>query len=272
MSRHPEATPIPPMPNDRRDQAEQRERPERPEQPERPEKPERPEPPERPEQPERPEVVAAPAGPVIVLPGGQTISLPGGASPRALHQAAGAKREAILDLIRSARARREEIAGQLRNPDVGGADRAGLERRVTEWDARIIELEKQLVEADQQFVATAAVPGAVAQDRRSGPPEEVIFLVVSLVFTLAVLMPIAVAHARRVWKRTGTAVAQAPAWMQERFVRLEQAVDAIAIEVESIGEGQRFMTKLLSEGELRAIPQSSGQPVELSASERGSQG
>jgi len=34
---------------------------------------------------------------------------------------------------------------------------------------------------------------------------------------------------------------------EERFARLEQAVDAIALEVERISEGQRFTTKLLSE-------------------------
>jgi len=33
----------------------------------------------------------------------------------------------------------------------------------------------------------------------------------------------------------------------ERLARIEQAVDAIAIEVERISEGQRFTTKLLSE-------------------------
>jgi hypothetical protein len=34
---------------------------------------------------------------------------------------------------------------------------------------------------------------------------------------------------------------------EERFARLEHAVDAIALEVERISEGQRFTTKLLSE-------------------------
>ena len=32
-----------------------------------------------------------------------------------------------------------------------------------------------------------------------------------------------------------------------RFDRLEQAVDAIAIEVERVSEGQRFVTKILAE-------------------------
>jgi len=49
----------------------------------------------------------------------------------------------------------------------------------------------------------------------------------------------------------------APAALAEsddRFARLEQAVDAIAVEVERISEGQRFLTKLQTErSEVRAI-------------------
>jgi hypothetical protein len=39
-----------------------------------------------------------------------------------------------------------------------------------------------------------------------------------------------------------------------RMERMEQAVDAIAIEVERISEGQRFITKVLSERTLPARP------------------
>ena len=39
----------------------------------------------------------------------------------------------------------------------------------------------------------------------------------------------------------------APQITEERMARLEQAVDAIAFEVERISEGQRFTTRLLSE-------------------------
>ena len=38
-----------------------------------------------------------------------------------------------------------------------------------------------------------------------------------------------------------------PAVTESRLARIEQAVDAIALEVERISEGQRFTTKLLSE-------------------------
>jgi hypothetical protein len=40
---------------------------------------------------------------------------------------------------------------------------------------------------------------------------------------------------------------------RNRLERIEQAVDAIAVEVERISEGQRFTTKVIAE--LRALPQ-----------------
>jgi len=40
---------------------------------------------------------------------------------------------------------------------------------------------------------------------------------------------------------------QLPAEIMGRFERMEQSIDAIAVEVERISEGQRFTTKLLSD-------------------------
>jgi hypothetical protein len=42
----------------------------------------------------------------------------------------------------------------------------------------------------------------------------------------------------------------------ERLARVEQAVESIAIEMERIGEGQRFVTRLLNEPG-RPVPQAS---------------
>ena len=39
-----------------------------------------------------------------------------------------------------------------------------------------------------------------------------------------------------------------PSEVVDRLERMEQAIEAVAIEVERISEGQRFTTKLLSEG------------------------
>ncbi|MDQ6827864.1 MAG: hypothetical protein M3081_03260 [Gemmatimonadota bacterium] len=45
----------------------------------------------------------------------------------------------------------------------------------------------------------------------------------------------------------------------ERLLRIEQAVDAIAVEVERISEGQRFTTKLLADREAPPLEQPKGQ-------------
>jgi hypothetical protein len=45
-----------------------------------------------------------------------------------------------------------------------------------------------------------------------------------------------------------------PSEVMSRLERIEQAVDAIAVEVERISEGQRFTTKLLSETRRNALP------------------
>jgi len=48
-------------------------------------------------------------------------------------------------------------------------------------------------------------------------------------------------------KRPRVDAAARPAIDEARFTRLEQAVDAIAVEVERIGEAQRFSERLLGE-------------------------
>lgn len=64
------------------------------------------------------------------------------------------------------------------------------------------------------------------------------------------LFPFVVALAIRIMRRPAApAPALAPQWQggPERLERLEQAVDTIALEVERISEGQRFLTKLLTD-------------------------
>jgi hypothetical protein len=66
----------------------------------------------------------------------------------------------------------------------------------------------------------------------------------SAVYAIRAIANAAVAHRRegsRVETGSATSVTDA------RLARIEQAVEAIALEVERISEGQRFTTKLLSE-------------------------
>ncbi|MFL5559997.1 MAG: hypothetical protein ACJ79K_00850 [Gemmatimonadaceae bacterium] len=76
-------------------------------------------------------------------------------------------------------------------------------------------------------------------------PGEVIGILGSLTIIGAVLFPIARALGRRIEGKPQ--VAQVPAETNARLDRIEHAVEAIAVEVERISEGQRFTTKLLAE-------------------------
>jgi hypothetical protein len=77
-------------------------------------------------------------------------------------------------------------------------------------------------------------------------PDELIPITFFVVAGLtAVGLPIARAHARRIDREAGQPKVQPE--VAARLERMEQALDAIAIEVERISEGQRFTTKLLSD-------------------------
>jgi hypothetical protein len=79
-------------------------------------------------------------------------------------------------------------------------------------------------------------------------------------FGLVISLTIAVSVVARTWlkyqqlKRQGTPAALPPA-VDDRLLRIENAVDAIAIEVERISEGQRFTTQLLSDRAGAAAPE-----------------
>jgi hypothetical protein len=220
--------------------------------------------------PAPPALPAQPGVPTTVIetPGGARITVPGGVTAQGAYQAARAKREAIRDLLERARNRRSETAGQLRNAEPG-VDRPGLEKRIADLDARIYDLEKQQIEVEGDIVALASVPGAVEDPPgpivnvgRSGPPQAM-FVVVPILLVVFVLFPIAFAFARRLWHRTSTTAAAIPQAFIERFGRLENNVDAMALEIERISEGQRFMTKLFAEQGGRAQLAERADPVGL---------
>ena len=101
---------------------------------------------------------------------------------------------------------------------------------------------------DGEGEAVALVPDA--PPRFEGPEVmERLFPIVAVVFVCLTLMtlglPIVKAWVRR-FERRGTATRTAPD-DAHRFDRLEQAMEAVAIEVERIGEAQRYQTKLFAE-------------------------
>ncbi|HVZ78900.1 MAG TPA: hypothetical protein VG818_13040 [Gemmatimonadaceae bacterium] len=82
------------------------------------------------------------------------------------------------------------------------------------------------------------------------PPVELVVPVVGIVFgtltTMVLGLPIIRAIIRWVERRHAPAP-QLPADLSGRIERMEQTLDAIAIEVERISEAQRYLTKLQTE-------------------------
>lgn len=128
--------------------------------------------------------------------------------------------------------------------------RDGLQQVIAVLDARRVNLETDIATNGQLLLqartdAAATATGVGAAD--SWLPSSVDVTSISVVFTLFVLCPIAVSLARLMWKRASHA--PPPATTREsdlRLERVEQAVDAIAVQVERISEGQRFVTQLIA--------------------------
>jgi hypothetical protein len=172
----------------------------------------------------------------------------GGESPTAVYRARIEQRKELTDQLDRLQDTRRDLANSLHDPETSGADRAGVQSRIASIDVRIADVDKQIAAANAEVARAAGVPGAVVEDppvERAGPPDELYAL--GGIFIIVVLLPISLAYARRIWRRSAAAVTSLPQEVMDRLMRLDHAVDSIAVEVERIGEGQRFMTRVLSE-------------------------
>jgi hypothetical protein len=95
---------------------------------------------------------------------------------------------------------------------------------------------------------TQTVIGVPAGLARDVIPQQVVDISIAFFLTMAAIiigLPLARAFGRRMDRRGSGA--QIPSDLSHQIGQLNQAVDAIALEVERISEGQRFTTRLLSE-------------------------
>jgi len=175
-----------------------------------------------------------------------------------------AQRRELNNQLDELQSTRREITRQLEDIPAGSPDRKPLETRTIDIDSRITTVDQMLASNATDVSKAAAIPGAVVEPPRvinEGPPEDAYAL--GGVFMLVVLLPISVAFARRIWRRSAAAVAAFPREIGERLLRMEQAIEATAVEVERIGEGQRFLTRLFTEGEgARPLGAGAAQPIE----------
>jgi hypothetical protein len=164
------------------------------------------------------------------------------------------------------RAERAIIQRQI-NRSSDAATRAALELKKVPLDAQIAQTELNLASARAQLASrqgTETQPGfAFPPAQRQFDPDLAAGL--GFAFIFAVMMPIGIAYARRVWRGSPkNTMPRMDDVIVPRLDRLEQAVDAIAIEIERISEGQRFVTRVLAERPASAPAQA---PVAQAAKE-----
>jgi len=180
------------------------------------------------------------------------------------------QRKIISDQIENVRSQRASIARAYEKST--GASRAGLEQQLQSIDGRLLQLQADLDASGRALyqspvsTTTTASAGFPAQFPNLNSGE---LTAISIVFTVVVLGPLAMSLGRLLWRRSGTAAVPS-GWNDaaQRLERLEQAVDTIAVEVERVSEGQRFMTRLMTQAQgtpannaAAAQPLNGGQPL-----------
>jgi hypothetical protein len=119
---------------------------------------------------------------------------------------------------------------------------------LTILDQRIAQLEVDIAEVGLQKAQTITSTPSVGFNPGpfiSGVPNG---LFVVLAFFL--LLPVSIGIAKRIWRRP-TAPSVPPKFDETaaRLERVEQAIETIAIEIERVSEGQRYISKILTRQE-----------------------
>lgn len=202
--------------------------------------------------PEAPLAPAAPRPTAITTVGAdgksQTITIP---RTQAEVDALVRQREEISNQLINVNERRQELVQEIRSsPD--GVARTGLEDRVRILDQRLVQLESDLATTGRQL---AGAPGdlvrfAERDNRPSSNQSGGDWDEGMAAGTFMTLFGVAVVYGVRRWRRRKNPRPRKndlPSDSAPRLERLEQGMEAIAIEIERVSEGQRFLTKLLSE-------------------------
>jgi hypothetical protein len=165
------------------------------------------------------------------------------------------QRSEMSDQLVSAQNRRERVLGELRGAPPGTEE--GLREQYQVLSDRIVSIERD-IEASGRALRTGQIPTQVVlvpprqyTRNRADDAERGAAMGAMILIPLAVVMLIRrLRRGRRGRTSTNTIV------YDERMERLEQAVDAIALEIERVGEAQRYQTRVLAEANL--MPATSG--------------
>jgi hypothetical protein len=173
-----------------------------------------------------------------------------------------ARRRQLSDQLESLSGRRDGLVEQLRvAPNVA---EPGLTAQLKVLNDRIVQLETDLAATGSQLSAASPELMSTAEERPARNSDDEFDQGMGAgVAMMFVATSILVFFLWRRWKRPNVGrTSQRPDESASRLARLEQGMDAIAVEIERISEGQRFVTRLLSESHGGVLPaQRSGEPT-----------
>jgi len=198
---------------------------------------------------------AAPATPQLPAPAvaggtqvGTSVAAPSGPTTVRELEALRQQRFELSNQLTSTQNRREKLVREL-NREPAGPARTGIEQRITVLDNRLMQLESDMGQTGRQLSsAQAGLVGATQDQSNFAGLSSRNIATMSNLFIIFVLAPLEIAAARNMWRRANRPPPPpADAENARRLEQLQQSVDTIAIEVERVSEGQRFVTKLMSD-------------------------
>ena len=199
--------------------------------------------------------IIRPDGRIVVGPGGEVTA---GPRTRGELDALVFRRGELSNQVERLRGERGDLLRAIK--DVGdGPSRPAYQLRMAEVDERIIRLERQIDAVNDQIASAPAQVMTTTAPPRNPIVDEMADKLVPLagMFSVFFLFPLALAFARLLWKR-GTNIAERPSGneqlMMNRLEQLQASVDTMALEVERISEGQRYVARVMSEKDKAALP------------------
>lgn len=165
------------------------------------------------------------------------------------------RRSDMSTQLNSAVDRRNELAEDLKSAPAGTEQ--GILNRIQLLDARILQIERDIESSGQMLRSGMVVndgTALVAPDGvgQTGLKEETL-TIFGLAFAFTFLLPMSIGFMRLMFRRArrrDVEAAQPSAEQSERMSRIEQAVDAVALEIERVGEAQRYQARVLAEANL----------------------
>jgi multidrug efflux pump subunit AcrA (membrane-fusion protein) len=184
----------------------------------------------------------------------------------AVAQARGAAEQA-RGAAEQARAQAQQARAQAQEQR-NAANEARQEARDAAQEARDAAREGQsgtgvitIVKDGKSITLNDASPAAVATALGIAPPNEFHepdpgpYIVGGIsIISAAIVLLVALTQRYRIRMRGGAAPAALSADVTQRLTRMEAGIEAVAVEVERISEGQRFTTRLLSDRERMEVP------------------